>query len=187
MSPDADIAPERMLAELAELSLSVARDVAEAIHTTQDPSLLAGLVTAYARVARSVRMCVALSMRLRRGERMAAREAAEPEDREEADPDEGDVLEERPEREERESPYDRLPSGDLPTQVATVARGLNAPLRVLPAVMAKPHRSRVDCLVARAPRPLPLRPLSETPSPVPAGRLAGAVAVSEATRSRGPP
>ena len=190
MTSDADIAAQRLLGELAELSLATARDLSAAIHQTEDTTELVALADAYAKISRCVRMSVALAMRLRRGERLSPTVRDPDLEREDFERDESDFIEERPERPEgleRENLYDRLPSGDLPTQIATVARALSRAARVLPA--DRDYRARCDTLVAEARRLVPSGlaglPPDEVWRPGEASRASG-VALAP-NRSRGPP
>jgi hypothetical protein len=187
MTSDADIAAQRLLGELAELSLATARDLSAAIHQTEDTTELVALADAYAKIGRCLRMSVALAMRLRRGERAAPAVRDHDAEREEIERDESEFVEERPERLERERLYDRLPSGDLPTQIATLARSLSRAARVLPAAGA--YRARCEVLVADA-RHLAHsaleRPPPDAPSPPDSSSSAVGVAVAS-NRTRGPP
>jgi hypothetical protein len=188
MTSDADIAAQRLLDELAELSLATARDLSAAIHQTEDTAELVALADAYAKIGRCLRMSVALAMRLRRGERLspAVRDEIEIE-REEIERDESVFIEERPEGLERENLYDRLPSGDLPTQIATVARTLSRAASVLPAAAA--YRARCATLAADAQRLAHSaleRPPSDNAWPTAAASPGAGVAIAT-NRSRGPP
>jgi hypothetical protein len=182
MSSEADIAAQHLLEELAELSLGMARKLSAAIHATEDTGEMVALAEVYAKVGRCLRMSVALAMRLRRGEPMApAREAAER--AEPAERDESRFLEERPERLEQENLYDRLPSGDLPTQIAAVARSLSRAARALPA--ANDYGARCEALITQARRLQPSGPAGLPPDEVALGPNR-AVDVALA-RPRGPP
>src|SRR4051812_12359087 len=99
MPSETDSAAQRLLSELAELSLGMARKLEAAAQATHHASELSRLATAFCGVARCVRLSIALAARLARGEPLApaARETRDLEA--EADqPDETEVLEDRPER-----------------------------------------------------------------------------------------
>jgi len=66
MPSEADIAAQRQLSELIELSLAAAREVQGALQGA-DTQQLIGLVDAMAKIGRCVRMSIALAARLRSG------------------------------------------------------------------------------------------------------------------------
>lgn len=139
MSAPTDTAADaaRRLDALAELTLEVAVHVAGALKASRGPDDVLRLSRAYATVSRSLRMTCALSLRLDRegaappvrAEQPAAVEALV------ADAVEAPEQPERPARPDsidREDLYDRLPPGQLPDQIAAVARSLVSALQVLP-------------------------------------------------------
>jgi hypothetical protein len=63
-----------MLAELAELGLSLARDLHAAALAAETPAERQGLATAFHRISRSVRQTMALEAKLERDARRAERE-----------------------------------------------------------------------------------------------------------------
>ncbi|WP_293904562.1 hypothetical protein [Phenylobacterium sp.] len=186
MSSDLDIAAQRLLGELAELSLAVARDLAAAIHESDDDGQMMGLTQAFAKVGRCLRMSLALAMRLGRGEALAPA-AGNRDDRDlelETERDESDFIEERPERlDDRENLFDRLPSGDLDVQIATVARALASAAGALPA--ARNYRDRCKALVTEACRLSRMEP--DAPSPDEAWRAAAGATDVAIAAPRGPP
>ena len=151
-SPEALLAEQqRQLSALAELSLAMAEGLQAATLATDDTTDKLRLADAFTKVGRCLRMSIALSMRLSRGEPIAsAREGRdlEAEAEVEAERDDSDVLEDRPERLEHENLYDRLPAGDLATQIATVARTLAGVARTLPAPVATACRARCEAIAA---------------------------------------
>ena len=180
---------QRLLSSLAELSLAVAEDVQAAVSGTDDPAEVARLTDAFCKVGRCMRMAIALSMRLSRGERTApAREGREDAGLEldlEDERDDWDDDEERPEGLERESLYDRLPSGDLPTQIGAIARTLAAAARALPGPAAQTWRTRCEALAAEVAVDLPEPPPRTAP---PIGATIVRLDPKRApTRARGPP
>ena len=189
MPSEADIAAQRQLSELTELSLAAAREVQGALQGA-DTQQLIGLVDAMAKIGRCVRMSIALAARLRSGKAFApagreSRDLAVEEER-----DESAFIEERPERPERldrENLFDRLPAGDLDTQVATVARMLTSATKVLPAGNA--YRARCETLIAGARRGVPRRsPPPDAARSGPARAASGPTGLAIApNRSRGPP
>ena len=197
MSSDPDIVAQRQLAELAQLSIAVARDLSVAIHQTRATAELIGLADAYAKVGRCLRMSVALAARLRSGDTEAPaatpaqRADSELEPQLEIERDESKFVEERGERlEARENLYDRLPPGDLPTQIATVARVLTSAAGALPAVSDRyRYRARCQALVAEARGLQPPGPEAVAPDAAwpPAGTSSGSGVALGPNRSRGPP
>lgn len=183
MSPEALLAEQqRQLSGLAELSLAMAEKLQAAALATDDTRELVRLSDGFCKVSRCLRMAIALSMRLTRGERMAPpREDREDRDLElETERDDFEDLDDFDERPERESLYDRLPSGDLPAQIATIARTLSAAAKALPTPVADTYRARCEAIVFETVRPQGegLKPLEQA---VPS-------AIAQAlTRSRGPP
>ncbi|WP_293681686.1 hypothetical protein [uncultured Phenylobacterium sp.] len=184
MNLDADIAADQMLGELAQLSLAVARDLQAKVAATEDTDALIRLAEAFTKVGRCVRMSVALGMRLRRGEPLvpAALDVAA------TAPDverEETFVEERPERAERldiyEPLFDRLPSGDLPSQIAVIARGLDRAAASLPEPQASAYRARCAA-IAGGRRPFPLRPAQDRPPPDPRRSLLAGAAVIDLAR-----
>ncbi len=195
MSSDPDIAAQRQLAELTQLSLAVARDISVAIHETHAAAELIGLADAYAKVGRCLRMSVALAARLRSGDTGAPAQLGEREPAPKVEPelelerDESKFVEERGERPEaRENLYDRLPPGDLSMQIATVARVLTSAARALPAVSDR-YRARCDALVTEARRlhPAGSEGMASDPAWPPAERSSGSVVALAPNRARGPP
>lgn len=181
MSSGIDLSAERaLLSELAELSLAVARDLSAAAVATDDVNEMVRLSDAFTRVGRCVRMSIALSARLARGEPLA-RQAREPREIEH-ERDESVLIEERPEREERENLFDRLPAGDLGVQIATIARTLSIAAKALPAPAAERHRTRCREFAAKAATPGPRPPGRDYATSASVIVLDGAVA-----RPRGPP
>jgi hypothetical protein len=132
-------------------------------------------------------MAVALAMRLRRGEGLAP--ATRDRDSRDLEPeverDESVFIEERPERlDDRENLFDRLPSGDLDTQIAAVARSLASATRVLPPAAAGGHRARCKALITEARRLQPARPDEAPPDDTWPGPAQADLALA---RPRGPP
>ena len=189
MPSEADIAAQRQLSELAELSLAAAREVQGALQGA-DTQQLIGLVDAMAKIGRCVRMSIALAARLRSGEAFAPAVRASRDLAVEDERDESVFVEERPERPEcldRENLFDRLPAGDLDTQVATVARILTSATRDLPTASA--YRARCETLIASARRDVPRRsPPPDAARPGPPGAVSDVTGLAIApARSRGPP
>ena len=186
MSRPADIAaPEAVLGELAQLALAVARDLGGRMAAAENTDQVVRIAEAFTRVSRCVRMCIALAMRLRRGDPAvrAQREDREPDlDIEREDRDDFDQP---PEGLERESLYDRLPAGDLPAQVATIARALNAAVRVLPADAARAYRGRCQALMRTASAAAIALP--DEPPDLDRDRRRGPATVIALPRVRGPP
>ena len=185
MSAEPDIAAQRQLSELAELSLKVAQRLAAAMEGAESRDLVR-LADAFAKVGRCMRMCIALAGRLARGEALAPARRDRDLDADQAEPDDWEDFdeEERFEGLERESLFDRLPAGDPAAQVAGIARILASATRALPD--ADRYRVRCEAIVAGARRDLPRRPpdpgrgpQQTAPSP-----LGAAVAPN---RSRGSP
>ena len=187
MPSETDIlaAQERLLNGLAELSLPLAERLQAACLAADDTDEMIRLGEAFTKVGRCLRMSIALALRLRRGEpAIAAHE----------DPDlevERDEPAERAERlerlDDREDLYDRLPAGDLPTQIATVARALRSAAKVLPAAEAAAYEAQCEALVANADLPPPPdRPLQSSRWRGQASATALATAFTPA-RPRGPP
>jgi len=168
----------RLLSRLAELSLAVAEDVHAAVLACDDTDRMIRLADSFVRVGRCMRMSIALSMRLARGEPLST-PREEVLETEAAERDESRFIEERPERlDDRENLFDRLPSGDLDTQIATVARSLASAARVLPAPAARDYRRRCEALATT----FHLPNWEDRP---PKGGQAAVLEVS--TRPRGPP
>jgi hypothetical protein len=168
----------RLLSRLAELSLAVAEDVHTAVLACDDTDQMVRLADSFVRVGRCMRMSIALSMRLARGEPLSA-PREEVLETEAAERDESRFIEERPERlDDRENLFDRLPSGDLNTQIATVARSLASAARSLPAPAARDYRKRCEALATTSHLPH----WEDRPTK---GGQAAVLEVS--TRPRGPP
>jgi hypothetical protein len=177
---------QRQLSALAELSLAVAQDVRAAISDSDDPAELGRLTEAFCKVGRCMRMAIALSMRLSRGERLVpARADADLELAAEDERDDWDADEDAPEGLERESLYDRLPTGDLPTQIGAIARTLAAAARALPGPAAQTWRTRCEALAAEVAVDLP-EPPPRTPRP-PGATILLLDPKRAPSRARGPP
>src|SRR5690349_3387401 len=76
-SPDMAERHGRVLAELSELGLGLARDLQARALAAEDVKTAADLGLAFHRIARSVRQTLALEARLERDRERAAREAAQ--------------------------------------------------------------------------------------------------------------
>ena len=163
MSPETALIAEhqRQLSALAELSLTMAQDAQAASSSAANPTEFARITEAFCKAGRCMRMCIALSMRLSRPERIvpasqartldvdAELDAELEEDLDDWDEDFDDPL-------ERESLYDRLPAGDVPTQIAAVARTLASAAKAFPGPLAERYRARCDTVIAQlAARPPP--------------------------------
>jgi hypothetical protein len=183
MPSDLDIASQRQLSELAELSLQMARRLESAMDGA-DGRDMARITDAFCKVSRCMRMCIALSLRITRGEAVApARRNGAPLEADFDDDEfEPDDWEEPDEGLERESLFDRLPSGDAAAQVAHIARTLASATRGIPAAAA--YRARCDAIVAGLRRDLPRHPPNE-PRREPTSP-SSAVAIAP-NRSRGSP
>lgn len=193
MSPEAAPIAEhqRQLSALAELSLVMAQDAQAASSSAANTIEFARITEAFCKAGRCMRMCIALSMRLSRPERIAPARQARPldldldaeldaeldEDLDDWDDDDFD------EPLERETLYDRLPSGDVPTQIAAVARTLASAAKAFPGPLAERYRARCEALAAESVAALP-----NTGSPLRRPDSGTVILLDRApTRSRGPP
>ena len=185
MSSETDIAAQGQLSELAELSLEVSKRLADAMEGAEVRDLVR-LADAFSKVGRCMRMCIALSSRLARGEALAPAQRDRDLDADEADPDDeaDDDEAERFEGLERETLFDRLPSGDPAAQVASIAHGLASATRALPD--ADRYRARCDAIVAGARRDLPRRLPDPGRGPPKTAPVALGAAIAP-NRSRGSP
>jgi hypothetical protein len=194
MSSEAVIAEQqRQLSALAELSLAMATDLQAASLATCDVAGKARLADAFCKVSRCVRMAIALSMRLSREARLAParpKRAVSDLDREldrELDEDLDDELDDEDDDEdfeglERENLYDRLPAGDVPTQIATIARTLALAARVFPAPVAAAYRARCEALASEVAAKPP--PIAHPPD---GGTVVRLDRLRAPPQSRGPP
>ena len=143
---------QRQLSGLAELSLAMAQKVQAAALATEDTGELVRLADAFAKVSRCLRMCIALSMRLTRGERPAP--AHEDRDLElELDLEiERDDFEDSTTSRNVPSKKPLRSSRRRPPQIATIARTLaSAPSAPSRAYAAAKHHRRSHRQLARPP------------------------------------
>jgi len=138
----------RVLAELAELGLGLARDLAALAGKAQTEEHAQGFALAFHRVSRSVRLCLALESRLERERREAMREhdniarravetrkaqvriAIEREVCAEYETDEADrIFEDFDERLDEEALYERFLQGPPEAAIARIRKDLGLPLR----------------------------------------------------------